>query len=136
MPFHPYLYFGGDCREAFTRYQEIFGGELTLLTGADAPPDSVPEGKGDLIMHAALMIDGELLMASDVYEDDFAPVHGMYVHWSTTDVDRARTVFEALAEGGTVEMPGEEVFWSPYFGVVRDRFGTPWQVGAEAPQEA
>ena len=28
MAFHPYLFFGGNCREAFTRYQEIFGGEL------------------------------------------------------------------------------------------------------------
>ena len=29
MAFHPYLFFGGNCRAAFTRYQEIFGGELT-----------------------------------------------------------------------------------------------------------
>ena len=29
MPFHSYLFFGGNCRDAFTRYQEIFGGELT-----------------------------------------------------------------------------------------------------------
>ena len=32
MAFRPYLFFGGNCREAFTRYQEIFGGELTLMT--------------------------------------------------------------------------------------------------------
>ena len=29
MTFHPYLMFGGNCREALTRYQEIFGGELS-----------------------------------------------------------------------------------------------------------
>ena len=28
MGYHPYLMFNGDCREAFTRYQEVFGGEL------------------------------------------------------------------------------------------------------------
>lgn len=60
----------------------------------------------------------------------------MYVHYSTTDVDRARTVFAALSEGGNVEAPGEATFWSPFFGVVRDRWGTPWQVSAEAPAEA
>jgi len=137
MPFHPYLYFGGNCREAFTRYQEVFGGDLTVLTGADAPPDSgIPAGKEDLVMHAALMIDGELLMASDSYDDEFAAVHGMYVHYSTADVDRAKTVFDALADGGTVESPGEEVFWSPFFGVCRDRFGTPWQVSAESTEQA
>ena len=37
MAFRPYLFFGGNCREAFTRYQEIFGGELTLLTMKDVP---------------------------------------------------------------------------------------------------
>lgn len=134
MPFHPYLYFGGNCRQAFERYSEIFGGDLTLLTGKDAPPGVMPEGKEDLIMHAALVIDGELLMASDAYEDGFGPVQGMYVHYSTKDLDRARTVFEGLSDGGEVEMPGGETFWSPFFGVCRDRFGTPWQVSVEAPQ--
>lgn len=94
MPFYPYLYFGGNCRQAFERYHEIFGGELTLLTGKDAPPGTVPEGKDDLIMHAALKIDDDLLMASDVYDEGFGPVEGMYVMYTTKDVDRARTVFE------------------------------------------
>ena len=31
MAFHPYLNFGGSCREAFTVYQEVFGGELWML---------------------------------------------------------------------------------------------------------
>jgi PhnB protein len=31
MSFHPYLFFSGNCREAFTRYHEIFGGELFLM---------------------------------------------------------------------------------------------------------
>jgi PhnB protein len=39
MAFRPYLAFAGNCREAFTRYQEIFGGELALLTMSDVPAD-------------------------------------------------------------------------------------------------
>lgn len=134
MPFHPYLYFGGNCRQAFERYQEIFGGELTLLTGADAPPGEVPEGKGDLIMHAALVAPDALLMASDAYDEQFPAVQGMYVHFTTGDPTEAERVFAALAEGGTIEVPGGQVFWSPFFGVCRDRFGTPWQVSAEGEQ--
>jgi PhnB protein len=38
MAFRPYLAFAGNCREAFNRYQEIFGGELMLLTWATCPP--------------------------------------------------------------------------------------------------
>ena len=39
MAFRPYLFFGGNCRQAFTRYHEIFGGDLTLITMNDVPGD-------------------------------------------------------------------------------------------------
>ena len=65
MSFRPYLFFGGNCREAFTRYQEIFGGELTLLTMKDAPGEVPPGDKTDMIIHAALTVGDDLLMASD-----------------------------------------------------------------------
>jgi PhnB protein len=66
MALHPYLFFGGNCREAFTRYQEIFGGELVLLPMKDMPSEeAVPAAQADLIMHAALRLDGHLLMTSD-----------------------------------------------------------------------
>jgi PhnB protein len=43
MAFQPYLFFGGNCRAAFTRYHEIFGGDLTLLTFKDVPGDPPPD---------------------------------------------------------------------------------------------
>ena len=136
MPYHPYLYFGGNCREAFARYQEVFGGELTVMDGTQAPPDAgIPADKTDLVMHAALVSGDDLLMASDSYDDDFTPPTGMFVHYSTTDIDRAKSVFADLSDGGTVHMPGQEEFWTPFFGVVTDRFGTPWQVSVEAPDQ-
>ena len=137
MAFHPYLYFGGNCREAFTRYQEIFGGELVLLAMSDAPSDQpVPAAQADMIMHAALTLDDNLLMASDdPTTDSFGPVQGMYVNYAVADVDEATRVFDALADGGEVTLPIAETFWSPAFGMCVDRFGTPWMVSAEAPAE-
>ena len=138
MAFHPYLFFGGNCREAFTRYQEIFGGELVLLTMKDMPSEEpVPTDQADLIMHAALTIDGNLLMASDdPTTDSFGPVQGMMVSYSVADPREAKRVFEALAEGGTVTQPIGETFWSPMFGMCVDRFGTPWMVSAEPAEQA
>jgi PhnB protein len=138
MAFHAYLFFGGNCREAFTRYQEIFGGELTLLTMKDVPPGQpVPVDKADFIMHAALSLNGDLLMASDdPTTDNFGPVQGMMVSYSVADPGEAKRVFEALAEGGTVTQPIGETFWSPMFGMCIDRFGTPWMVGAEPAEQA
>ena len=137
MAFHPYLNFGGNCREAFTRYQEIFGGELVLLPMSEMPSEGkVPPEQADLIMHAALTFDGHLLMASDDPTGSFAGVQGMYVNYSVAEVAEAQRVFEALAEGGEVRMPMGETFWSPMFGMCVDRFGTPWMVNAEPPAVA
>jgi uncharacterized glyoxalase superfamily protein PhnB len=42
VAFRPYLAFAGNCREAFNRYQGIFGGELVLFAMADMPADAGP----------------------------------------------------------------------------------------------
>ena len=140
MAFHPYLNFGGNCREAFTRYQEIFGGELFIMDMKDAPqPDGqqIPPGKEHYVIHAALTFDGHLLMASDdPMTEKFGPVQGMMVSFSTPDPGEAKRVFDALAEGGTVTQPMVETFFSPAWGMVTDRFGTPWMIGADRPADA
>ena len=135
MAIRPYLFFGGNCREAFTRYQEIFGGELTVMAMKDVPGADPPPGKEDLVLHAAITVGGDLLMASDdPMNDHFGPVQGMMVSYDTADVDEAKRVFEALTEGGTVTQTLEPTFFSEAFGMCIDRFGTPWMVSGPQPQ--
>jgi PhnB protein len=138
MAFHPYLNFGGNCREAFTRYQEIFGGELFLLPMSDMPTDQpLPPEQADLMAHAALTFDGHLLMGSDDPVDEFGPVHGMHVNFTTADAADAERIFTELLDGGEVRMPFGETPWSPAFGMCVDRFGTPWMVDVEpTPEQA
>lgn len=137
MAFRPYLAFAGNCREAFTLYQKVFGGELVLLTMADVPADAGPPPEGanpDTIMHAALTIGDALLMGADDPSGNFnGSVNGMCVNASLDDVDEAKRAFEALAEGGTVQLPIGETFYSPAFGMCIDRFGTPWMVMVDQP---
>jgi PhnB protein len=138
MAFRPYLFFGGNCREAFTRYQQIFGGELTLLTMGDVPSEEAPPPEAaDMIIHAAIAIGDDLLMASDdPTADGFGPVQGMMVSYDAADVDDAKRVFEALADGGTISQALEPTFFSTAFGMCVDRFGTPWMVVAPEPSQA
>jgi PhnB protein len=137
MPFHPYLFFGGNCREAFTRYEEIFGGELFIMDMKDAPADEqghFPPGKEHYVVHAALTFGDHLLMGSDdPVSDPFGPVQGMMISFSTPDVAEAKRVYDALSEGGTQTQPMIETFFSPAWGMLTDRFGTPWMVGADGP---
>ena len=139
MAFRPYLAFAGNCREAFTRYQEILGGELVLLTMADMPADAgspPPGAKPDAIMHAALTSGNDLLMGADDPTGNFdGTVDGMCVNCSLRDAGEAKRVFDALSESGTVQMPLGETFFSPAFGMCTDRFGTPWMIMVDAPAQ-
>ena len=132
MAFRPYLAFAGNARQAFTRYQEIFGGELVLLDFTSTPPDAGPPPEGakpDAIMHAALMTPDGLLMGADDPSGNFSgSVSGMCCNASLPDPGEAKRVFDALADRGTVQVPIGETFFSPAFGMCTDQFGTPWQI--------
>ncbi len=132
MSLHPYLFFTGTCRQAMTRYHEVLGGQLDLLTVADMPEGAEPPPgppNPDLVIHAALTLSaGDLLMASDDPTGDGAGMKGMAVNLTLGDPNEATRIFEALAEGGQITMPLGETFWSPRSGMCTDRFGTSWMV--------
>jgi PhnB protein len=135
VAFRPYLLFGGNCREALTRYREVFGGELTLMSMNDVPGEEPQAEKDDMILHAALTIGDDLLMASDdPTADSFGPVQGMMVSYDAPDVADANRVFDALSDGGEVTQALEPTFFSDAFGLCVDRFGTPWMVVGPEPQ--
>ncbi len=114
IDYRPFVFYGGNCRDAFTRYQEILGGDVALLRLADAPSDEpVPAEQADLIIHAALTTDGAYVMGSDEPTGEFSRIQGMNVSVTVDDADEARRVLDALAEGGQVTAPLTETFFSP-----------------------
>jgi PhnB protein len=139
MALYPYLFFTNTTREAMTRYHEIFGGELDIMSAADLPAGEHPpmETTDDFVIHAALTFgDGDLLMASDDPTGDGSGVKGAAVNVTIGDVEDARRIFDALAEGGRVDMALGETFWSPLFGSCTDRFGVAWMVNVAPSEEA
>jgi PhnB protein len=78
-------------------------------------------------MHASFRIGETEIMASDGCTG--APAFaGFSLSLTVPDIAAADRVFDALAAGGRVEMPLGETFWSPRFGMLRDRFGVGWMV--------
>ena len=129
MSFSPYLFFTGDCAEAFKRYQEVFGGELQVLTQADVPEDArMPDADPTFVMHASLTLGDHFLMGSDDPTGDGGPKVGSAVAFTSDDEAKSKQVFDALAEGGEVTAPFGPTFWSKGFGMCTDRFGVPWMV--------
>lgn len=133
MQLNPYLFFNGDCEAAFKFYAECLGGQIIALhTFAEMPAEHpVVAEQRNWIMHARLLVGDAVLMGSDTPPEHFKESQGMNVSLSIDDPAQAERIFHALADGGTVRMPIEETFWAVRFGMLTDRFGTPWLINCE-----
>jgi PhnB protein len=133
-----YLFFDGQCADALRFYERTLGAKLQMLMtyGQSPDPKNCPPGDPNRVMHGCIALpDGRLLMASDTPQGMFKPMQGFALALNYASADEARKVFDAFAEGGQVVMPMGRTFWVEAFGMLTDRFGTPWMVsGGEQAQ--
>jgi PhnB protein len=125
--------FAGDCEAAFATYARVLGGTVThSLRYRDSPmANHVSAEWGDKLYHATMTIGDLTLMGGD-HETGYQIPEGFMLVLNPSTIEEAHRVFDALAEGGTVQMPIQETFWSPAFGVAVDRFGMKWSINCEA----
>jgi PhnB protein len=135
MQVNPYLTFNGQCEEAFKSYAKILGGEIVAMMPHEGTPAErhVPAEWRKKIIHARLIVDGVPLMGSDAPPDGYEKMQGFSVTLNIKEPAEAERIFNALAEKGSVRMPLGETFWAEKFGMVTDRFGTPWMINCEKP---
>ena len=127
-----YLIFDGNCADAMRFYERTLGGKLeALLTYAEMPGgcSEMSPGSVNRIMHARLVIDEGLLMGSDSpIGQPYEGMKGFSLALAYPTADDAQFVFNVLAEGGNVTMPLQKTFWADAFGMLTDRFRTPWMI--------
>jgi PhnB protein len=129
--------FDGQCRAAFTRYHQLLGGELRMLTFGDSPMAAEVEPRWhDRIVHVTLQVGDFELTGADVLPRDYAIPQGFSVLLTFGDSVRGEHVFNELARGGEIRFPFQQTFWSPGFGVLVDEFGVPWEVSCEQSSSA
>ena len=131
--FEPYLCFDGNCADAMRFYARTLGGTIEMMMKfSEAPPQpGQPAMHGEGILHASMTLDGFRLMASDSPPGmPYEPMQGITVSLAYETADEGRRIFDALAEGGRVVMAFGRTFWADGFGMVVDKFGTPWMVNA------
>ena len=130
-----YLGFNGNCAEAMRFYETALSGKIELMmSGADSPMAAqIPKEVAHRILHARLALPG----GGYLYGGDtpvHLPYHGMHGISITLNYDsvaEAQQVFDTLAAGGQVHMPLAPSFWAKSFGMLVDKFGTPWLVNGE-----
>ena len=130
----PYLFFDGRAQEAIDFYQRALGAQVQMLMRfKDNPspeqngPSSAP-GFGDKVMHSCVTIGGGPVMISDGNCAGRPSFQGFSLSYDAKDEADAKRRFQALADGGQVQMPLGETFFAKAFGMVADRFGVSWMV--------
>ncbi|SDM11646.1 PhnB protein [Daejeonella rubra] len=135
---NPYINFNGNAEEAFNFYKSVFGGEFAIISrfkDLAGPEFPVSENEANKIMHIALPIGKNILMANDVPESMGRVNENenrSKISISTESKEEADKLFHGLSEGGKIEMPMADSPWGSYFGMFRDKFGIEWMIDFDA----
>src|ERR1039458_5893524 len=130
----PYLFFDGRCEEALEFYKRVLGAEVLMLVRYKENPDPShnPPGSENKVMHARFRVGGSVVMVSDGHCKGNPAFEGFSLSLTVSAEADAGRFFNALADGGKIQMPLEKTFFSPRFGMVTDRFGVLWMILVES----
>lgn len=138
-----YLNFPGNTEEAFTFYRTVFKTDFVngIQRFGDIPADpSQPpasEAVRNMVLHVELpLLGAHVLMGTDAPKEmGFTLTRGNNMHINLEPDSRAEAerIFNGLAEGGTVSMPLQDMFWGAYYGSLTDKFGINWMVNYQEP---
>lgn len=132
----PYLMLNGNGQEAVKFYEHALGAEvLAMQTFGDMPENPeypTPAEAKDRVMNAQLKVGNTHLMLSDTFPGTpYQLGSQVTVAISISEPEKAKDIFGKLQDGGQVQMPLQETFWSPAYGQLTDKFGITWQISTE-----
>ncbi len=131
---NPYINFNGNAEEAFNFYKSVFGGafaQIIRFKEMASPDFPIAEKEANKIMHIALPIGKNVLMANDVPESMGRVNENenrSKIAISAESREEADRLFNGLSAGGIIEMPIADSPWGSYFAMFRDKYGIEWTV--------
>jgi PhnB protein len=94
--------------------------------------DKMPVEDQNKLMHVALPIGKHnILMGTDILDSFGRPLkfgNNQYINIEAENADEAVHLFNALSEGGTIEMRLQQTSWAEKYGSCIDKFGVQWMV--------
>lgn len=131
---NPYIYFDGNCEEAFNFYESVFRKEISHISKYKDVPKSernIFQESDEKVMHVTLPLSKEtMLNGSDnslAYKETIKyKTFSLIVHAdSKEEVDR---LFDELSRNGQIIVPVDFTFWGAYYGQCIDQFGINWKI--------
>lgn len=135
MKVQPYVFFDGNCDEALEFYKRALGAKVTaLMRWKEAPDQSmVTPGSENKVMHSSFQVGETEILASDGRNTGKPSFQGFALTITAANDAEAKRIFNALADGGQVQMPLEKTFFASSFGMAADKFGVGWMVIVDLP---
>lgn len=135
----PYIILAGNTREAIQFYEQTIGAKvLSIITYGDMPDmsNTLDDSQKNLIAHAKLQVGESELMFSDTPDASTIQAgNQVTICITTNEVEKSRVIFEALSQGGKINLPFKEEPFSPGFGDVTDKYGVTFQIYTEVQYE-
>lgn len=133
LQFIPFILMNGRAKEAIEYYQEVFNADLIFKqTIGEAPKDMVAkfkENELDYIAHSVLKIGETTIYIADIIpEIPFQKGSQICICITTNDISKAKEFYEKLAKDGKVNRELKEIYFSPAYGIVTDKFGVTFQI--------
>jgi PhnB protein len=137
MPVTPYLFLDGRCEEAIEFYKNTLGAKVEMMMRFKEAPQEQKCSPGHeyKIMHACISINGAPVMLSDGRVENKPKFEGFALSLDAKEAADGQRMFDALSQGGQVQLPMTESFFAERFGMVADKFGVGWMIiaGPKSP---
>jgi PhnB protein len=135
----PYLMMDGNAKEAIQFYEKVLDAKVLFYSTFGEMPENpefpLPEEAKERVSHAMIKVGESELMFSDTFPGQPHQTGSQVtICISTNDKEKSKQLFEALQQDGQVNMPLQETFFSPAYGIVTDKFGVTFQIYTENQQ--
>ncbi|MXQ53098.1 VOC family protein [Shimazuella alba] len=130
---NPYIMLNGNAKKAIEFYAESLDAKVlfqqTFGEAIEDPERPLPEEFKERVAHSVLKIgEMELLVADSEPGQQTHTGDRVTICMTTNEVEKAQQMYTLLQQGGKVNIPLTETYFSPAYGVVTDQFGVTFQI--------
>jgi PhnB protein len=123
----------GRAKEAIEYYQEALNANVLFKqTFGEGPKDEAAKIKEDdlaLIAHSVLKIgENQIMIADTIPELPFQNGNQVSICITSNDISVIKHFYENLKKDGKILIELNEVYFSPAYGMVTDKFGVTFQL--------
>jgi PhnB protein len=123
----------GRAKEAIEYYRETLNAKVLFVqTLGEGPKDETAKFKEEelgLIAHSVLAIGESRIMIADIIPQlPFQNGNQVSICITSSDISEIRQFYESLKKEGKVLIELNEIYFSPAYGMVTDKFGVTFQL--------